>query len=103
MGAVGTSTRLGRAAGKPPRCQMQPLHLVTRSSAKVLMPWAAFSLVSSLAGGPCPRTQCHQRARRGLRTLPSASLSGLAMCKAWPWTPGPGVAAGAPPTWQRGR
>lgn len=35
------------------------LHLVTRSSSKALIPWAAFSRVSSLAGGPCESTQCH--------------------------------------------
>lgn len=39
------------------RAQWAPglLHLVTRSSSKALMPCAAFSRVSSLAGGPCQR------------------------------------------------
>lgn len=33
-----------------------PLHLVTRSASKALMPWAALSRASSLAGGPCQKT-----------------------------------------------
>lgn len=33
--------------------------MVTRSSLKALMPWAAFSRVSSLAGGPCWRMAGH--------------------------------------------
>lgn len=35
------------------------LHLVTKSCSKALIPWAAFSRVSSLAGGPCQSVQCY--------------------------------------------
>lgn len=57
--AVGATARTGAeaGAGKGPGPGLS--HLVTRRSVKALIPWAAFSRVSSLAGGPCQRTKHH--------------------------------------------
>lgn len=49
----------GAQARRALRAGPELLHLVTRRSSKALMPWAAFSRVSSLAGGPCQRKLHH--------------------------------------------
>lgn len=84
----------GRAAAL--RARWGRLHLVTRSSSKALMPWAAFSRVSSLAGGPCQTERRH--GADGTRALsphgprsPSASSSSLATREARQRTRGHGA------------
>ena len=70
-------------------------HLVTRSSSKALMPWAALSRMSSLAGGPCRKVSCYDVDGTRLCSplalaTPSPSLSSSpAICEAGPRTPGP--------------
>lgn len=60
------------------------VHLVTRSSSKALMPWAALSCVSSLAGGPCPIKHCHVVART--RVHSPYGLSVLLWAPLGPWS-----------------
>lgn len=63
--------------------QHRHVHLVTRSSSKALMPWAAFSRVSSLAGGPCPIKHCHVVAGTRIRSPYGPSMSLWAPLGLW--------------------
>lgn len=83
-----------RGAGAGAGAGAGPSHFVTRSASKALMPWAALSRASSLAGGPCQKTasrctpRCtHTGGCHELSPLPSPPCSSLARA------PGPRAAA----------
>lgn len=72
----------------------RPLHLVTRSASKALMPWAALSRASSLAGGPCQKTAPRRTpwcATHGVST--DSAPCPRPPAAAWPRAPGPRAAA----------
>jgi hypothetical protein len=56
---MGMPSVVSMVGGRPSKGLPGLLHLVTKSCSKALIPWVAFSRVSSLAGGPCQSVQCY--------------------------------------------
>lgn len=94
-----------RGAGAGAGAGAGPSHFVTRSASKALMPWAALSRASSLAGGPCQKTA----SRCTPRCTHTGAATNSAPCPhppaaAWPGHPAPELlpqrAGGGEGCWQ---